>query len=246
MEEDLPVVIESDCQNKAVEYQIVESSTQRGGRKLVDNLGYSYTIKRRYDNGNAVWRCCIRNKACSCLATIRQRGSDFIPGPQKHCHQPVVGSLAAARITSSVKEKAMKDFYQPAGMIVQDVLLGKLDSAPCPAMPKVANLVRQANRRRQKSRPVEPKDLEFELNPQHIPGGFLQADIKVDCKRHLVFSSEHMFTLLARSKQWYVMGVSQSTLSKTVKTTKSLLITLLSKKITKSFQLPTPPFLLFY
>ena len=131
MEEDLPVVIESDCQNKAVEYQIVESSTQRGGRKLVDNLGYSYTIKRRYDNGNAVWRCCIRNKACSCLATIRQRGSDFIPGPQKHCHQPVVGSLAAARITSSVKEKAMKDFYQPAGMIVQDVLLGKLDSAPC-------------------------------------------------------------------------------------------------------------------
>ena len=66
----------------------------------------------------------------------------------------------------------MKDFYQPAGMIVQEVLLEQLDSPLCPGMPKVANLVRQANRRRQKSRPVEPKDLEFELNPEHILRGF--------------------------------------------------------------------------
>ena len=122
-----------------------------------------------------------------------------------HCHQPVVGSLAAVRITSSVKEKAMKDFYQPAGNIVQEVLLEELNSAPCPAMPKVANLVRQANRRRQKSRPVEPQDLKFELNPEHIPGGFLQADVKVGSQRHLVFSTEQMLTLLARSKQWYVV-----------------------------------------
>ena len=99
----------------------------------------------------------------------RQHGTDFVPEPQPHCHQPVVGSLAAVRITSSVKEKAMKDFYQLAENIVQEVLLEELNSAPCPAMPKVANLVRQANRRRQKSRPVEPKDLEFELNPEHIP-----------------------------------------------------------------------------
>ena len=205
MEEDLPGVIESDCQPQAVEYQAVESSTQRDGKKLVDNLGYSHTVKRRYVDENVVWRCCIRNKTCSCLARVRQRGSDLIPGPQKHCHQPVLGSLAAARITSTVKEKAMKDFYQPAGMIVQDVLLGKLNSAPCPAMPKVANLVRQANRKRQKSRPVEPKDLEFELNHEYIPGGFLQADIKVGSKRHLIFSTEQMLTLLARSKQWYVM-----------------------------------------
>ena len=204
MEEDLPGVIESDCQPQAVEYQVVESSTQRGGKKLVDSLGYSYTVKRTYDDENAVWRCCIRNKTCPCLATVRQHGTDFIPGPQPHCHQPVVGSLAAVRITSSVKEKAMKDFYQPAGNIVQEVLLEELNSAPCPAMPKVANLVRQANRR-QTSRPVEPKDLEFELNPEHIPGGFLQADVKVSSQRHLVFSTEQMLTLLARSKQWYVL-----------------------------------------
>ena len=206
MEEDLPGVIVPDFQPQAVEYQVVESSTQRGRKKLVDSLGHSYTVKRRYDDENAVWRCCIRNKTTSCLATVRQRGTDFIPGPQTHCHQPAVGSLAAVRITSSVKEKAMKDFYQPAGMIVQEVLLEQLDSAPCPAMPKEANLIRQVNRRRQKSRPVEPNDLEFELNPEHIPGGFLQADIKVGNEWHLVFSTEQMLTLLARSKQWYVMA----------------------------------------
>ena len=109
------------------------------------------------------------------------------------------------RITSSVKEKAMKDFYQPAGNIVQEVLLEERNSAPCPAMPKVVNLVRQANRRRQKFLPVEPKDLEFELNPDYIPRGFLQADVKVGSQRHLVFSTEQMLTLLARSKQWYVV-----------------------------------------
>ena len=111
-------------------------------------------------------------------AAVRQHGTDFIPGPQPHCHQPVVGSLAAVRITSSVKEKAMKDFYQPAGNIVQEVLLEELNSAPCPAMPKVANLVRQANRRRQKSRPVEPKDLEFELNLET----YLEASYRLTSK----------------------------------------------------------------
>ena len=101
----------------------------------------------------------------SCLATVRQRGMVFTPGPHMHCHRPIVGVYTAAKVTRDIKKKAMNDYYQPAGMIVEQVLLEQLGPGPCPAIPKVANLARQANRKRQKSRPVEPSDLEFELNP---------------------------------------------------------------------------------
>ena len=100
----------------------------------------------------------------------------------------------------------MKNYYQPAGMIVEQVLLEQLGQAPCPAMPKVTNLARQANRKRQKSHPVEPSDLEFELNPQHMPSNFLKADVKVGHKRQLVFSTSEMLSLLAKAKQWYVIN----------------------------------------
>ena len=94
-----------------------------------------------------------------------------------HSHQPIVGINTDAKITRDVKE--MRNYYQLAGMIVEQVLLEQLGQAPCPAMPKVTNLARQANRKRQKSCPVEPSDLEFKLNPQHMPRNFLKADVKV-------------------------------------------------------------------
>ena len=129
----------------------------------------------------------------------------FITGPHMHCHQPIVGTYTAAKITRDVKEKAMNNYYQPAGMIVEQVLLEQLGQEPCPAMPKVINLARQANRKSQKSRPVEPSDLEFELNPQHMPSNFLKADVKVGHRCHLVFSTSDMLSLLPKSKQWYVI-----------------------------------------
>ena len=67
------------------------------------------------------------------------------------------------------------------------------------------NLARQADRKRQISCPVEPSDLEFELNPQHMPSKFLKADVKVGHWRHLVFSTSDILSLLAKSKQWYVI-----------------------------------------
>ena len=59
---------------------------------LVGSLGYTYTVKRRYDDENALWRCSVRNKTTSCLATIKQRGMEYTPGPHIHCHQPLLGA----------------------------------------------------------------------------------------------------------------------------------------------------------
>ncbi len=79
----------------------------------------------------------------------------------------------------------------------------QIDETPCSAIPKVANLARQANRKRQKACPVDPTDLDFELDERNIPANFLKADVRVGSRRHLVFSTTEMLDLLAKSKQWY-------------------------------------------
>ena len=57
----------------------------------------------------------------------------------------------------------MQDHFRSAGAIAEEVLVAHVTDAPCSAIPKVSNLARQANRKRQKSRPKDPTDLEFEI-----------------------------------------------------------------------------------
>lgn len=98
----------------------------------------------------------------------------------------------------------MQDYFRSAGAIADEVLVAHLTDAPCPAVPKVSNLVRQANRKRQKTRPQDPTDLEFEVDQRHIPDSFLQADVRVGDRRHLVFSTPGMISLLKQAKVWYM------------------------------------------
>ena len=60
-----------------VTFQVVESGTQRGKRKLVSSDGFTFTLKRqnrgvgggRGRGGGAVeWRCAIRNKTVDRLS----------------------------------------------------------------------------------------------------------------------------------------------------------------------------------
>ena len=67
----------------------------------------------------------------------------------------------------------------------------------------VENLARAANRRRQKSRPQEPKNLDFVLDEEFIQNNFLRADLLVGRKRHLVFATDKQHTLLKKAKTWY-------------------------------------------
>ena len=77
---------------------------------------------------------------------------------------------------------------------------------PLPALRNPEYLARAANRHRQKMRPAEPTDLEFEVNEDHIPEDFLKSDVKVDGRRHLVFATQNMLDLLSKSKTWYIDG----------------------------------------
>ena len=85
----------------------------------------------------------------------------------------------AAKIVSRIRKEAEVEFFKPASAIVNQVLLQDLPDAPCPGLPKPAHLARNANRLRQKLRPTEPRDLEFELELEHVPENFFQSDVRV-------------------------------------------------------------------
>lgn len=89
---------------------------------------------------------------------------------------------------------------------MDEVLLEELPDAPCPSLPKPEYIARAANRLRQRLRPKDPTDLEFELDDSHIPDHFLLSDIQVRGRRHLMFATDQQLQHLARAKTWYVDG----------------------------------------
>jgi len=86
------------------------------------------------------------------------------------------------------------------------VLLDELTDGPCPALPKPAHIARAANRHRQKLRPQDPRDIDFDLEEESIPAGFFQADVRVKDRRHLIFARQDQLNILASAKYWYVDG----------------------------------------
>jgi len=94
--------------------------------------------------------------------------------------------------------------YQSAADITERIMGEELVEKACPAMPSVANVARAANRHRHRLRPKHPSDLDFELQTEHIPDGFLQAELQIDGQRHLVFATDYMLQLLQRSDTWYM------------------------------------------
>ena len=67
-------------------------------------------------------------------------------------------------------------------------------------------MARQANRLRQRMRPAEPTDLDFDLEENHIPADFLKGDVEVKDRRHLIFAADEQLHHLAKAKNWYVDG----------------------------------------
>ena len=86
------------------------------------------------------------------------------------------------------------------------MLLDELTDGPCPALPQPVHIARAANRHRQKLRPQDPRDIDFDLEEESIPAGFFQADVRVKDRRHLIFARQEQLNILASAKYWYVDG----------------------------------------
>lgn len=100
-------------------------------------------------------------------------------GRNQHNHAAPVEAMIATKIKCLLKKEASKDVFKPASEVVNDILLNELTDAPCPSLPNLDSLQRTANRVREQLRPQDPKDLDFELETEHIPDGFFREDIKV-------------------------------------------------------------------
>ena len=96
----------------------------------------------------------------------------------------------------------MSHFFTSAASIIDRVILSQKDNDPCILKP--SNLARQANRKRQKQRPNNPTEIDFNLD--HIPSDFFLADISNNDRRHLLFATDRQLQLLANAKVWYVDG----------------------------------------
>lgn len=189
-----------------ITYEKVFASSQRGKQKLMDSRGYSYTFKRKTRVG-VHWRCAVRNKTVNCGVTIKEVDNMFIRGPNEHSHPPEACPVTTSKVSKLIKEKAMEDVFRPALEIVEEVMLENIDpTMPTASLPAPVNLARQANRKRRANRPAEPVDLTFEINEEHIPPNFLQYDINVGDRRHLVFATQEQLQVLAKAKTWYVDG----------------------------------------
>ena len=75
--------------------------------------------------------------------------------------------------------KILQQNSTQASAIVNQVLLEELPDVPCLGLPKPAHLVRNANSLRQKLRLTEPRDLEFELELEHVPDNFFRNNVRV-------------------------------------------------------------------
>ena len=140
-----------------------------------------------------------------CKASVIERANGvFQIGSNAHNHPAEVGAALAASITAKVKARAVADIFRPASAIVEEVLLEDMEDVPCPCLPRPEYIARAANRHRQRLRPKEPTDLNFDLDEENIPEGFLCGDVKVRDRRHLMFATDQQLEYLARAKTWYV------------------------------------------
>jgi len=183
-----------------ITYELIDGGSQRSAQLLVDNHGYSYTQK----SGRATWRCSVRAKGYTCKATVTQVGDDFVPGPQSHGHAAQPGLASKVKVTKKVHVLAKTTIFRSAPAIVEEVMVSDLQpDQPAASRPKPSNLARSSNYQRQKDRPAEPRDIEFELATSWLPDDFIRADIALDGARHVVFFTSTQRLLLRNASVVY-------------------------------------------
>ncbi|CAG2186440.1 unnamed protein product [Mytilus edulis] len=161
--------------------------------------------QRQRPNGSIYWWCSGRSNKSRCPATVIQSGSNFRPGSHQHNHDSAPGAIIKLKIVSQSKQEATTNAFKPAAQIVNDAMVSHSDhTAPAGSRPNVHNLQTSTNRLREKSRPKDPTDLNFEINYDFLPENFFKKDVVVDSNRHLIFATDSQLDVLSSAKVWYM------------------------------------------
>ena len=108
-------------------------------------------------------------------------------GPQPHIRASNTGADVVTKVKVSVKQTAAAEVFTSAAEIVDRVIRENglaTNTQPCPALPNPQYLARQANRYRQQMRPMEPRDLNFELLNAHQHVGQESSQRRHDAVEH--------------------------------------------------------------
>ncbi|VDI62897.1 Hypothetical predicted protein [Mytilus galloprovincialis] len=160
--------------------------------------------QRQRPNGSIYWWCSVRSNKSRCPATVIQSGSNFRPGSHQHNHDSAPGAIIKLKIVSQSKQEAATNVFKPAAQIVNEAMVSHSDhTAPAGSRPNVHNLQTSTNRLREKSRPKDPTDLNFEINYDFLPENFFKKDV-VDSNRHLFFATDSQLDALSSAKVWYM------------------------------------------
>ena len=128
-------------EKRDVTYQIVPAGTQLGHPKLVDSLGFAYTLKGMgRKTGGRTWRCSRRD----CSARVIELKGMFKSNASKHSHPSTPGLIASIKLKSQIKAIVTADLSTPVGVLV-DQAICKLEGS---AQQSKESLTRLANRAR--------------------------------------------------------------------------------------------------
>jgi len=150
-------------------YSIVENASNKGKAKLFDSAGYEYALHKRTAFGST-WRCVVRNKKVNCGILVKQYESEFYQNAEKsHCHPPKTGAKAAAIVIANSKNEASKKPFVSASQIIKKHIQKEVVPSHAEALPAMENMIRSVNLHRQKKRPKDPTDKNFELFIESLP-----------------------------------------------------------------------------
>ena len=68
------------------------------------------------------------------------------------------------------------------------------------------NMARAVNHSRKTQHPIDPSNLDFDMDSSSIGVEFLKGGIWVDHKRHILLASDYQLRLLVTSVHWFVDG----------------------------------------
>ena len=80
----------------------------------------------------------------------------------------------------------------------------KVTNEPTTSLPAPVQLAKNANHRHEHLWPQDPQDLDFTLAENYFLEGFLQKDIRVDDRCHIIFATNIMISILCKAKNWFI------------------------------------------
>ena len=205
---DIPQNISTDGGPMEIKWElIIPGGTKRGGDQLGNNLGYTFHLSRKSNNGDYVYWVCARRVADKCKARVTQRGSVFEQGQNVHVLSASSWcAVLVSKVRSVTKTVAAEHPYLSAMAITAQTIRDIISPGAACKIPPPVYIARNAIRKRQKDRPQHPVDLKFLLNTSAIPNDFLKHDAQVDDNRHLLFATNYQLQLLQRAENWFVDG----------------------------------------